>query len=301
MRQFFCFLLLLLGVVMANARESFGNYPLPSNPDTLRILAVGNSFSDDGTEYLPGLLESAGIRNVIVARLYIGGCSLKRHCDEYAEGLANYVYYKSTRNHWETVSRNATLLDGLKDEPWDIITIQETSGHSGTYDTYKEWLPQLAGIIRKEALNPRVTIAWHETWAYAANSDHGMFKLYDSDQLKMYNAIVDCVRRASDEFGIPVVIPSGDAVQIARGTRLNNQDEVHATCKVYQLTRDGYHLTRQFGRYIAACTWFEALIRPVFGKSVHGNGYLLRDTEYSITPKDARLCQECAVQAVKAW
>ena len=301
MRQILYLLFLFFGLAVAEAKEPFGNYPLPSNPDTLRILAVGNSFSDDGTEYLPGLLESAGIHNVIVARLYIGGCSLERHCDEYAKGLNNYVYYKSTDNSWKTVSRNATLLDGLKDEPWDIITIQETSGHSGTYETYKEWIPRLVSLIRTEALNPRATIAWHETWAYASNSDHGMFWLYGMDQMTMYNAIVDCVRRASKEFGIPVVIPSGDAVQIARGTRLNNQDEVPATSKVYQLTRDGYHLTRQFGRYIAACTWFEALIRPVFGKSVHDNGYLLRDTEYSITPKDARLCRKCAAQAVKAW
>ena len=111
---------------------------------------------------------------------------------------------------------------------------------------------------------------------------------------------MDCVSRASKEFDIPVVIPSGDAVQIARGTRLNNQDEVPATCKVYQLTRDGFHLSRQFGRYIAACAWFETLIRPTLGKSVKGNGYLLRDTEYSITRKDARLCQKCAIKAVKS-
>ena len=190
MRQILCLLFLFLGLVMARAQEPFGNHPLPSDPDTLRILAIGNSFSDDGTEYLPGLLESAGIRNVIVARLYIGGCSLERHCDEYAKGLSNYVYYKSTRNRWETVSKKATLLDGLKDEPWDIITIQETSGHSGTYETYKEWIPQLVGIIRKETLNPHATIAWHETWAYASNSEHGMFRLYNKDQLTMYNAML---------------------------------------------------------------------------------------------------------------
>lgn len=300
MRQILFLLFLFFGLAVAGAQEPFGNYPLPSNPDTLRILAVGNSFSDDGTEYLPGLLEAAGIHNVILARLYIGGCSLERHCDEYAKGLNNYIYYKSTRNRWETVSRNATLLDGLKDEPWDVITIQETSGHSGTYETYKEWIPRLVSIIRKEALNPHATIAWHETWAYASNSGHGMFKLYDRNQLTMYNAIVDCVSRASKEFNIPVVIPSGDAIQIARDTRLNNQNDVTPDTKVYQLTRDGYHLTRQFGRYIAACTWFEALIRPAFGKSVYDNGYLLRDTEYGITPKDARLCQKCAVQAVKS-
>ena len=301
MRRFFSIVFIFAALATAGAQSRFGNHPLPSNPDTLRILAVGNSFSDDGTEYLPGLLESAGIRNVIVARLYIGGCSLERHCDEYSKGLADYRYSKSTKNRWEVISKNSTMLDGLKDEPWDIITIQETSGHSGTYETYRMWVPRLVNIIRKEALNPRATIAWHETWAYASNSSHGMFKLYGANQATMYNAIVDCVRQASEEFDIPVVIPSGDAVQLARETRLNNQYEVPSTCEVYQLTRDGYHLSRQFGRYIAACTWFEALIKPVFGKSVYDNGYLLRDTEYSITPKDARLCQKCAVRAVKEW
>ena len=47
--------------------------------ETLRILAIGNSFSDDGMEHLPALLEDMGIENVEVARLYIGGCSLERH------------------------------------------------------------------------------------------------------------------------------------------------------------------------------------------------------------------------------
>lgn len=301
MRHILCILLTFLTIGLAAAQERFENYPLPSSPDTLRILAIGNSFSDDGTEYLPGLLEAAGIHNVILGRLYIGGCSLERHCDEYSKGLADYRYSKSTENQWTVVSKNATMLDGLKDEPWDIITMQETSGRTGLYDTYQEWIPRLVEIIRKEALNPRATIAWHETWAYASNSVHEMFKLYGKDQEKMYSGIVDCVSRASKEFDLPVVIPSGDAIQIARGTRLNNQYDVPATNTVYQLTRDGYHLTRQFGRYIAACAWFEALITPTMGKSVKGNSYILRDTEYSISRKDARLCQKCAIQAVNAW
>ena len=300
MKRTFCLLFSLIFCLCLGAQERFVNYPLPSEPDTLKILAVGNSFSDDGTEYLPGLLEAAGIRNVIVARLYIGGCTLERHCREYDEGLRNYIYYKSTANRWETVSRNAGLLDGLKDEDWDIITVQEASGFSGTYENYEKWLPQLINIIRKEAINPHAAIVWHETWAYATNSDHEHFKFYGCDQQQMYSAIRECVGKASSEFNLPVVIPSGDAIQAARATRLNNSGAVPSDCKVYDLTRDGYHLTRQHGRYIAACTWFEALIRPVFGKSVLGNGYTLRDTEYSITEKDARLCQKCAVQAVKA-
>ena len=288
-------LILLISIFLClalGAQERFANYPLPSSPDTLKILAVGNSFSDDGTEYLPGLLEAAGIHNVIVARLYIGGCSLERHCREYAEDLKNYTYYKSTANRWVTVSKNAGLLDGLKDEDWDIITVQESSGISGIYDNYEKWLPQLIEIIRNEALNPQATIVWHKTWAYATNSVHPEFPNYDKSQQKMYEAISQCVERASEEFNLPVVIPSGDAIQIARGTRLNNSGEVPADCKVYDLTR-------QHGRYIAACTWFETLIKPIFGKSVLGNSYTLRDTEYNITAKDARLCQKCAVRAVR--
>lgn len=295
-----CFLLIsIFCCLFATAQERFDNFPLPSSPDTLKILAIGNSFSDDGTQYIPGLLEAAGIHNVIVARLYIGGCSLERHCREYSEGLSNYTYYKSTRNSWETVSKNASLPDGLKDEVWDVITVQESSGISGIYDNYAKWLPELISIIRKEALNPRAAIVWHKTWAYATNSTHPEFINYDKSQEKMYSAISQCVEKASKDFGLSVVIPSGDAIQLARATRLNNSGAVPSDCKVYDLTRDGYHLTRQFGRYIAACTWFEALIRPVFGKSVLGNGYTLRDTEYSISRKDARLCQKCAVRAVR--
>lgn len=49
----------------------------------LRILAVGNSFSEDATYYLHQILEIAGVENQVV-NLYIGGCSLER------EALAQY-------------------------------------------------------------------------------------------------------------------------------------------------------------------------------------------------------------------
>ena len=93
--------------------QKFPNYPIPQQPDTLRILGIGNSFTDDGMMYLPELLEAAGIRNVVLGRLYIAGCSLERHCREYAGNAPAYIYYKSTSNRWETVSKKATLLDGI--------------------------------------------------------------------------------------------------------------------------------------------------------------------------------------------
>ena len=117
--------------------QKFPNYPIPQQPDTLRILGIGNSFTDDGMMYLPELLEAAGIRNVVLGRLYIAGCSLERHCREYAGNAPAYIYYKSTSNRWETVSKKATLLDGIADERWDVVVLQQASGKSGIYPTYQ--------------------------------------------------------------------------------------------------------------------------------------------------------------------
>ena len=114
----------LVAATLTASAAKYPNHPLPNRPDTLKILAIGNSFSDDGTQHLPALLEGAGIHNVIVARLYIGGCTLERHCQEYEafkeKGLRSYIYYKSTDNEWVTVSKKASILDGIEDEDWDI-------------------------------------------------------------------------------------------------------------------------------------------------------------------------------------
>ena len=49
----------LLAVLTLRAQSEAPNFPLPVRPDTLRILGVGNSFTDDGMMYLPELLEAA--------------------------------------------------------------------------------------------------------------------------------------------------------------------------------------------------------------------------------------------------
>ena len=44
----------------------------------MKILAIGNSFSQDATRYLYGIARADGV-NLEVVNLYIGGCSLERH------------------------------------------------------------------------------------------------------------------------------------------------------------------------------------------------------------------------------
>ena len=289
MRRIILSALALLGA-LGLAKAQYVNYPLPERPDTLRILAVANSFGDDGTQWLPDLLEAAGIRNVIVGRLYIGGCSLQRHCKEYRENLENYRYDKSTANKWERIADQKGMMTGLGDEPWDIVTIQERSGFSGDFREYEPWIGELIGIIRDRCPNPKATIAWHGTWAYARNSDHRDFPRYGKNQMIMYRGILDCQERLQEKYNIPVLIPSGTAVQNARWSGLHDGKD---------LTRDGYHLNKGYTRYLAACTWFEALVRPTVGKSVKGNPFRMQGTEFEISSAEARKLQRIAARTVR--
>ena len=272
------------------------NYPLPSRPDTLRILAVGNSFSDDGTEYLPDLLEGAGVHNVRLARLYIGGCSLERHMGGYNRDSRYYRYDKSLDNKWVTLDPRKGLRDALSEEPWDIVTVQQASGVSGLYDSYKPWLDELIAIVRRHCPNPDASIVWHQTWSYSRDSDHGEFPNYGRDQAAMDAAIAACVDSLKADSGISVVIPSGPAITAARRLFPDVPRD---------LTRDGFHLSFAQGRYTAACTWFEALIKPTLGVSVKGNPALPEaavhtpDGTPGLTAEAAALCQKAAIEACR--
>ena len=146
-------------------------------------------------------------------------------------------------------------------------------------------------MIRKHCSNPKATIVWHKTWAYSRKSTHKAFPTYEKDQEKMYNMINQCVDKLQQAEDISIIIPSGTTIQMLRSTRL---------CGDNDLTRDGFHLDRQCGRYAAACTWFEALIKPTLGISVKKAKTCLEGTEYELSTKDAKLCRKTAIKAVES-
>lgn len=57
----------------------------------LKILAIGNSFSQDSTTYLYDLAKSGGVELKVV-NLYIGGCSLETHWNNIVENKKDYEY-----------------------------------------------------------------------------------------------------------------------------------------------------------------------------------------------------------------
>ena len=239
-----CILLLLAGGVYAQQK-------------TVRILAIGNSFSQDAVEqYLHELAEAEGI-STIIGNMYIGGCSLERHVKNARDNAPAYAYRKIGTDGKKREKGKMSLEAVLADEDWDYVSLQQASPFSGMYETYEASLPELIEYV-KARLPKKTKLMLHQTWAYASTSRHSGFKNYNCNQLTMYQAIADAVKKAAKANKIKIVIPSGTAIQNARTSFIGDH-----------LNRDGYHLDVKIGRYTAACTWFER----IFKHNVVGNPY----------------------------
>lgn len=239
-----CILLLLAGGVYAQQK-------------TVRILAIGNSFSQDAVEqYLHELAEAEGI-STIIGNMFIGGCSLERHVKNARDNAPAYAYRKIGTDGKKREKGKMSLEAVLADEDWDYVSLQQASPFSGMYETYEASLPELIEYV-KARLPKKTKLMLHQTWAYASTSRHSGFKNYNCNQLTMYQAIADAVKKAAKANKIKIVIPSGTAIQNARTSFIGDH-----------LNRDGYHLDVKIGRYTAACTWFER----IFKHNVVGNPY----------------------------
>ena len=228
-----------------------------SDGRTLKILAIGNSFSQDAAEqYLYELFKASG-QETVIGNMYIGGCTIDTHLGKANNGAKDYEYRKVVSGT-KTNTPGKGLLEGIKDEDWDVITVQQASGSSGIYSTYSH-LNDLIDYVKTNATNKDVVIVFHQTWAYSVNSTHAEYPKYNSNQMTMYEMICDAATQMfRDCPSVAGIIPAGTAIQNGRTSYLGDS-----------FNRDGYHLEVNYGRFTAACTWFEALS----GKEVTTNTY----------------------------
>ena len=215
----------------------------------LQILAIGNSFSDDMMQYVWDIATAAGIPNVYLGTLYIGGCSLDTHVSNAADDRAAYEYRVNSNGTWST-TQSYKMGDAIAERDWDFVTLQQASGSSGLADTYGGLETLIEYVQNKLPETAHAKLAWHMTWAYQQNSTHADFGKYDRDQTTMYRSIVSAVNERIVPCGdFAAIVPNGTAVQNARTSFVGDT-----------LTRDGYHLTYDLGRYIAGLTLMETLI-----------------------------------------
>lgn len=248
-KQFRHFLALLLTIAtMMSCMSMAISAAAPEEKKVLKVLAIGNSFSEDATQHMYQIAQDCGADEIIIGNLYWGGCSLATHWNNAQTNNNGYDYQKNTNGVW-THRNGSTIEYAVEDEDWDYITLQQVSGLSGEIDTYNSDLTNLINYVNQHKTNPDAKLGWHMTWAYQQNSNHGDFGRYNKDQMTMYNAIVNCVKNrviTNDNFDF--VVPAGTAIQNLRTSYIGDT-----------LTRDGYHMSYNLGRYVAGLTWIKAI------------------------------------------
>ena len=243
--------------------------------DSIKLLMVGNSYSDDTVQWVHEICDSLGI-DAVVANLFIGGCDLNTHYDNLLNNNKAYEFrvYNPNNGLWNT-TYNASISQTIEYFDWDFVSLQQASTYSGEKSSYSN----LNNVMNEiKSLKEDVKFIWNMTWAYQQDIPHKDFSRYESDQTTMYNAICDAVKsEVLSNDRIEVIVPNGTAVQNARTSFVGDT-----------LCRDEWcHLTEDVGRYIAGLT----LVSTLTGRTIN---------EIDYAPEGVTLEQkEVALEAVK--
>lgn len=249
-------------------------------PETIKILAIGNSFSQDAMQWMYDIFTDLGVKEVVLGNMYVGSCSLKMHMDNATSGAESYTYYKGTAEtggEMKAVDGKKSLLYGLQDEQWDYISLQEASGTSGISEAYEPYLTDLIKFVNENKTNPDAKLMWHMTWAYQGTSGHASFPQYGKNQQVMYKSILKATEtKVVPHEEISIIIPAGTAIQNVRTSNIGDT-----------VTRDGYHMSNTIGRYTVGAMWAKSILNADISKLK-----TLPDIEPKITPEEFSIIVE---------
>ena len=199
------------------------------------ILCVGNSFAVDASTYVHQIAEAAGL-DINIHVLYIGGCPINLHWKNFNTKDKAYEFYvNGNRNPlmW------CDIFEGLNYKKYDFITFQQRSGDSVDAITFFPELTKLMEGIRKYS---DAQYLLHKTWSYSKSFSHERYGSNPMNQKGMDDDIKSAYIEVSKRSGIPYIIPSGEAIKLAR----EKYGDV--------LDRDGYHLN-EMGRTLTGILW----------------------------------------------
>ena len=293
----------------------FYNVPLNLKKPNLKILDIGNSYTENATQYINNLLINAGVTEDVQNHSHYiavrGGASFKSWYDCYHDADKTDRYYithksgkpLSSEPSWTDVREQNSdgTIKGeffrnlLNNTRWDLIIIHQASTYSADYDKWEK--QEAAGYLKEfirliKETNPQAAIGTYLVHSY--NTNHENYSKYGTsfDRWKGY---CEAVKSLKQNYGIDFVIAYGTAVQNLRASSL--QDE-------YEFSSDGTHLGFGLGCYVASCCYFQSLFAPRYDVNIVGNTYNTispseaADGVVPVNPANALVAQKAALLAV---
>ncbi len=231
----------------------------------MRVLSIGNSFSQDATRYLHRIAAADHVE-IETVNLFIGGCPLERH---YRNMLSGGRVYDLQFNG-QVTGFQVSMEEALLSRKWDVITLQQQSVSSPYWDTFEPYATALYDYVKECA--PKAKIFLHQTWGLGNGSERlaaTEFESYDA----MFEKIEKNYDKCKELLGADGIIPSGRLVA----------DMLHSG--IEQMHRDGLHVTKGFGRYALALLWY----RMLTGNSVTQNTFC--DFDEPVSDEEIRLAK----------
>lgn len=237
----------------------YGEGPFTSGGTTsqkeIKILGLGNSYSNDTFWMLKDIAESAGYK-VTVGISHLSGGTLNQVYDAINSNGTVTTYNKFTSSGLNART-NFNAKDIITDEEWDYIFIQQASTSAMDYATYQPALGNLVSYLKANATNPSVKLGINMPWVRPIS--HSTIGTAEK-QLQVNAAIIDACQQAMFDENLDVFIPTGIAI-------MNGRSNDYLAQVSDELTKDGSHLDEGIGRYLAALTAFNA----IFGEVADGN------------------------------
>ncbi len=210
---------------------------------SMKILSIGNSFSQDAQRYFAEIAKANG-QEITAVNLYIGGCSLKRH---YVNMLDDEKAYSFEFNGQST-GLMVSIKDALKSNSWDYITLQQVSHQSFREESYHPYIEELCEYIKLHCEHAEICI--HQTWGYPAEYPRLQEMGYDTTA-KMFEDVRAAYEEVAKKLEVTNIIRSGEAMLRAY------------EAKGAEVYRDSVHAGLGFGRYTLGLTWY----RHFFGET----------------------------------
>ena len=253
----------------------------PEEQAVIRVLAIGNSHTNDATNLLYEVFQNeAPEQRLVLGALYYSGCSVSQHSVFLTNNEKVYTYYKNDGSNpdrtWSRV--DATCLDALQDEQWDVIFMQTSPRRSSLEASYdRDWQIVADYLLNNQDIAPK--LALHFSWAspddyelylnddapynhpsnpaswrnayekyYSVDGKYNQRYAYQVGTAEAQQYLInstDLVGRAFD-----LVVPSCTTIQYAHDILGRSHEELY---------RDYTHMN-DYGRLMVAYTWYATLV-----------------------------------------
>ncbi|MFR1433733.1 MAG: DUF4886 domain-containing protein [Acutalibacteraceae bacterium] len=222
----------------------------PKPDDSLKVLTIGNSFSENASGYASEIAAVNG-RSLTFGYLKFPSCTIARHYEAAANNKAVFKFeitdptgkrttIKQEAANWDSPDpeKCATIQEALEYMDWDVIVFQQESNTSLDASSFAD-LPKLIEYVKGFCSDARLMI--HEVWAWGS---------WENDAYKNFS-IIKANYEAAAKANDLAIIPSGLGFENARKAlgdyTIVNENDGH------------YQHANSYGKYVAGCCYVGAL------------------------------------------